>query len=112
MAVHHTATELRAGVGVAESVRRPGMRRDNMEHWIVRMRELERVAEDFEGVSRAFAMRSGKEIRVIVSNTKASDTDVLWLSKDIAARIEREVNYPGQVRVSVIRETRAVDYAK
>jgi ribonuclease Y len=57
-------------------------------------------------------MKSGKELRVLVETDKVSDADVIWLSKDIAARIERELNYPGQVRVSVIREVRAVDYAK
>lgn len=94
------------------SLSRPGMRRENMDIWITRMKDLEAVARGFQGVSRAFAMRSGKELRVIVETDKVSDTDVIWLSKDIAARIERELNYPGQVRVSVIRETRAVDYAK
>jgi len=94
------------------SLSRPGMRRDNMDIWIGRMRELERIAHSFQGVARAYAMRSGKEVRVIVETGRVSDTDVIWLSKDIAARIERELTYPGQVRVSVIRETRAVDYAK
>ena len=66
----------------------------------------------FPGVSRASAMRSGKELRVLVEPDKVSDADVLWLSKDIATKIERDINYPGQVRVNVIRETRAVDFAK
>jgi len=94
------------------SLSRPGMRRDNMEIWMTRMREMEQVALGFPGVSRAFAMRSGKELRVLVETDKVSDSDVLWLSRDIAARIEKDINYPGQVRVNVIRETRAVDYAK
>jgi len=94
------------------SLSRPGMRRENMEIWMTRMRDLEQVALSFPGVSRAFAMRSGKELRVLVETDKVSDADVLWLSKDIAAKIERELHYPGQVRVNVIRETRAVDFAK
>jgi ribonuclease Y len=94
------------------SFSRPGMRRDNMGTWITRMRDLERVAEAFPGVARAYAMKSGKELRVLVETDKVSDADVIWLSKDIAAKIERDLNYPGQVRVSVIREVRAVDYAK
>jgi ribonuclease Y len=94
------------------SLSRPGMRRDNMDTWITRMRELEKVAEAFPGVARAYAMRSGKEVRVLVSADKVSDADVIWLSKDIAAKIEKDLNYPGQVRVNVIREVRAVDYAK
>ena len=94
------------------SLSRPGMRRDNMDIWITRMRDLERTAEAFPGVARAYAMRSGKELRVLVATDKVSDADVIWLSKDIATKIERELNYPGQVRVNVIREVRAVDYAK
>lgn len=94
------------------SLSRPGMRRENMVIWMRRMRELEVLANAFPGVSRAYAMRSGKEIRVIVEADKVSDTDVIWLSKDIASRIEHELSYPGQVRVNVIRETRAVDFAK
>jgi len=83
-----------------------------MEIWMTRMRDLEQVALSFPGVSRAFAMRSGKELRVLVETDKVSDADVLWLSKDIAAKIERELHYPGQVRVNVIRETRAVEVAR
>ena len=94
------------------SLSRPGMQRDNMDIWITRMKELERITQSFPGVARAFAMRAGKEVRIIVESEKVSDTDVIWLSKDIAARIEREISYPGQIRVNVIRETRAVDYAK
>ena len=94
------------------SLSRPGMRRDNMDIWIGRMKDLERIALSFRGVDQAYAMRSGKEVRVIVESEEVSDADVVWLSKDIASRIERELNYPGQVRVSVIRETRAIDFAK
>jgi ribonuclease Y len=94
------------------SLTRPGMRRDNMEIWMQRMRDLEGVAQGFPGVARAFAMRSGKELRVIVETDRVSDADVIWLSKDIAAKIERDLSYPGQVRVNVIREVRAVDFAK
>ena len=94
------------------SLSRPGMRRDNMEIWFQRMRDLEQSALQFQGVARAYAMRSGKELRVIVEADKLSDADVIWLCKDIAAKIEKELNYPGQVRISVIREVRAVDYAK
>jgi ribonucrease Y len=94
------------------SLSRPGMRRENMAVWITRMRDLERAAQDFPGVARAYAMRSGKELRVLVETDKVSDADVIWLCKDIAAKIEKDLNYPGQVRVNVIREVRAVDYAK
>jgi ribonuclease Y len=94
------------------SLSRPGMRRENMDIWMSRMREMEEVAMSFPGVARAYAMRSGKELRVIVETEKISDGDVIWLSKDIAARIEKEMTYPGQIRINVIRESRAVDYAK
>ena len=91
---------------------RPGMRRENLDIWMVRMRDMEQVALGIPGVSRAYAMRSGKELRVLVETDKVSDADVLWISRDIAGKIERELHYPGQVRVNVIRETRAVDFAK
>ena len=91
---------------------RPGMRRENLEIWMSRMRDMEQVALGVPGVSRAYAMRSGKELRVLVETDKVSDADVLWISRDIAGKIERELHYPGQVRVNVIRETRAVDFAK
>jgi ribonuclease Y len=94
------------------SLSRPGMRRENMEIWFQRMKDLEQTALSFPGVARAHAMRSGKELRVIVETEKVSDADVIWLCKDIAAKIEKDLNYPGQVRINVIREVRAVDYAK
>jgi len=90
---------------------RPGERDDNLDVFIERLRHLEEIAASFSGVSRAFAMRAGKEVRVIAEATSASDDDIIWLSKDITRRIEQEVQFPGTIRVSVIRETRAIDYA-
>jgi len=75
------------------------------------MRSLEAIASSYNGVTRAFAMRSGKEVRVLVEADAVSDSDVVTLSKEITNRIQKEVEYPGAVRISVIRETRAVDYA-
>jgi ribonuclease Y len=92
-------------------VGRPGERDDNLDVFIERLRHLEEIAASFSGVGRVFAMRAGKEVRVIVEPVASSDADVVWLSKDISKRIAREVQFPGTVRVSVIRETRAVDYA-
>jgi ribonuclease Y len=92
-------------------VGRPGERDDNLDVFIERLKHLEEIAASFSGVGRVFAMRAGKEVRVIVEPVSASDADVVWLSKDISRRIAREVQYPGTVRISVIRETRAVDYA-
>jgi ribonuclease Y len=78
---------------------------------IERLQTLETIASSFSGVSRAFAMRSGKEVRVMVEAADATDSDVIWLSRDITSRIRNEVRYPGSIRVHVIRETRAVDFA-
>jgi ribonuclease Y len=90
---------------------RPGARDANLDAFVQRLAQLESVASSFRGVSRAYAMRSGREVRVIVASDLASDQDVVTLSREISERIRREVEYPGSVKVSVIRETRAVDYA-
>jgi ribonuclease Y len=92
-------------------VGRPGERDDNLDVFIERLRHIEEIASSFSGVARVYAMRAGKEVRVIVDPGAAGDADVIWLSKDISRRISQEVQYPGSIRVSVIRETRAVDYA-
>ena len=77
-----------------------------------RLERLERIADSFKGVSKAFALQAGREIRIMVESEKISDDEAVWLSRDIARRIESELEYPGQIKVTVIRETRAVDYAK
>jgi ribonuclease Y len=92
-------------------IARPGERDDNLEVFIERLGALESIASSFSGVEKAYAMRAGKELRVIVEASAASDSDAIWLSKEITARIRKEVEYPGSVRISVIRETRAVDFA-
>ena len=74
--------------------------------------KLEGIADSFHGVSKAFALQAGREIRIVVESETVSDEETVWLSKDIARRIENELEYPGQIKVTVIRETRAVDYAK
>ena len=70
------------------------------------------IAGSFQGVSKAFALQAGREIRIMVESERISDEDAVWLSRDIANRIESELQYPGQIKVTVIRETRAVEYAK
>jgi ribonuclease Y len=96
----------------AISAARPGARRDILESYIKRLEKLEGIADSFKGVSKSFALQAGREIRIMVESEKVSDEEAIWLSKDIARRIENELEYPGHIKVTVIRETRAVDYAK
>ena len=94
------------------SAQRPGARRETMASYIKRLEDLEKLALGYKGVEKAFALAMGKEVRVIVENSAVSDSEAIMLSKEMAKRIETELQYPGQVRVCVVRETRAVDYAK
>ena len=91
---------------------RPGARRHMMENYIRRLEDLESIGNSFDGVSRTFAIQSGKEIRVLVDSSKVTDEQSIMLSRDIARKIERELNYPGQVKVTVVRETRMVEHAR
>ena len=96
----------------AVSAARPGARREVLENYVRRLEQLETIASSFRGVAKAFALQAGREVRIIVESSEVSDEQAFWISKDIAKRIEKEVKYPGQVKVTVIREMRAVDYAK
>ena len=96
----------------AISAARPGARRDILESYVKRLEKLEHIADSFEGVSKAFALQAGREIRIMVESDSVSDEEAVWLSKDIAKRVENELQYPGQIKVTVIRETRAIDYAR
>ena len=96
----------------AVSGARPGARRELLESYIKRLENLERVATSFQGVQKAYAIQAGREIRVIVGSHKISDAEAVLLSRDIAKKIEKELTYPGLIKVTVIRETRAVEYAK
>jgi ribonuclease Y len=91
---------------------RPGARREMLETYVKRLEELERICRTFKGVEKAFAIQAGREVRVIVENSKVTDERAVLMSKEIAKKIETELTYPGQIRVTVIRETRAVEYAK
>jgi ribonuclease Y len=96
----------------AISAARPGARRDILESYVKRLEKLEGIADSFNGVSKAFALQAGREIRIVVESERISDEETVWLSKDIARRIENELEYPGQIKVTVIRETRAIEYAR
>jgi ribonuclease Y len=91
---------------------RPGARRESLESYLKRVRTLEEIANSFEGVSQSYALQAGREVRIIVKPEDIDDLATIRLSKDIAKKIEESMQYPGQIKVTVIRETRAVDYAK
>ena len=96
----------------ALSAARPGARREILESYLKRLEKLEGIANDFKGVHKAFAIQAGRELRIVVESERISDEEAIWLSRDIAKRIEGELTYPGQIKVTVIRETRAVEYAR
>jgi len=96
----------------AISASRPGARRETLETYIKRLEKLENVAESFSGVDRTFAIQAGREIRIIVKPEEIDDLHSINLARDIAAKIEQDLDYPGQIKVVVIRETRSVEYAK
>jgi ribonuclease Y len=118
IAAHHedekpdTVLAILAQAADALSGARPGARRETLETYVKRLRELEQIGTSFDGVTGCFAIQAGREIRVMVSSDQVSDDYSHILAKDIASKIEQEMTYPGQIRVNVIRETRAVEYAK
>ena len=96
----------------AISAARPGARRETLEKYIRRLERLEDVARSFQGVDNAYAIQAGREVRVIIDSAKVGDKEAVKMARDIAKQIEHELNYPGEIRVTVIRETRVVDYAR
>jgi ribonucrease Y len=96
----------------ALSAARPGARREILETYVKRLEKLEHIADGFKGVQKAFAIQAGRELRIVVEANRVTDDEALWLSRDVAKKIEAELQYPGQIKVTVIRETRAVEYAR
>ena len=96
----------------AISAARPGARRENLETYIKRLQKLEEISNSFDGVEKSYAIQAGREIRIMIKPEVVSDDGMILVAKDIVKRIESELEYPGQIKVSLIRETRAVDYAK
>ena len=96
----------------AISAARPGARREDLENYIKRLERLEELANDFKGVERSFAIQAGREIRVMVRPEDINDDEMIILARNIANKIENELEYPGQIKVHVIRENRAIEYAK
>jgi ribonuclease Y len=118
MACHHgdydpeTVEAVLVTASDALSAARPGARREVLETYVKRLEKLEEIAAGFKGVQKSFAIQAGREIRVIVDSKRLSDEKATWLSRDIAQKVENELTYPGQIKVTVIRETRSIEYAK
>ena len=94
------------------SAARPGARRETLETYTSRLKQLEEITNNFKGVDKSFAIQAGREVRVMVVPEQISDADMVLLARDISKKIEAEMEYPGQIKVNVIRESRVIDYAK
>ncbi len=118
MACHHgdydpqTVEAVLVTAADALSAARPGARREVLESYIKRLEKLEEISNSFKGVQKSFAIQAGREVRVIVDSGKLSDEDSIWLAKNVAKKVESELTYPGEIKVTVIRETRSIEFAR
>lgn len=96
----------------AISAARPAARRENLESFIKRLEKLEEIANSFDGVEKSFAIQAGREVRVMIKPEVIKDDKMVLVARDIVKRIENELNYPGQIKVNLIRESRAIEFAK
>ena len=118
MACHHgdydpqTVEAVLVTAADALSAARPGARREVLESYIKRLEKLEEISNSFKGVQKSFAIQAGREVRVIVDSGKLSDEDAIWLAKNVAKKVESELTYPGEIKVTVIRETRSIEFAR
>jgi ribonuclease Y len=118
MSCHHGDVEPRTVEAMlvtaadAVSAARPGARREMIETYLKRLEQLEEIASSYKGVQKSYAVQAGREIRIMVDAGVVSDDKAYWLAKDVSKRIESEMQYPGQIKVTVMRETRAVEYAR
>ena len=115
---HHNDVEPRTIVAClvqaadAISAARPGARRENLENYIKRLEQLEAISTSFHGVEKAYAIQAGREVRVMVKPEQVSEDQMVILARDLAKKIEEEMEYPGQIKVHVLRETKVIEYAK
>lgn len=108
----HTLVAMIVQAADAVSAARPGARRENLETYIKRLQKLEEIANSFSGIEKSFAIQAGREVRIMVKPDEVSDDEMAFIARDIARKIEEELEYPGQIKINVIREMRQVDYAK
>jgi ribonucrease Y len=118
IAAHHNDVEpvcpesVLVQIADAISASRPGARRETLDNYIKRLEGLENIATSFPGVDKCYAIQAGREVRIIVNNETVNDAGARELAKDIAKKIESDLHYPGRIKVTIIRETRVVEYAR
>lgn len=118
IAAHHGEAEATSIISTivstadAISAARSGARRETIENYLKRLEDLENISNSFKGVNKCYAIQAGREVRIMVNNETVNDEDSKLLARNIADKIQNELNFPGQIRVTLIRETRVVEYAK